>query len=237
MKSGNLYLIPAPLGDDSDFSRILPPFVFEIINTIDHYIAEDEKTVRRYLRKLNIQKPLQEINLYPLNKHTPPADILGYLKPAEDGFNMGVISEAGCPGIADPGSEVVALAHEKNIKIIPLVGPSSILLALMASGLNGQNFSFHGYLPIDRHQRSKKLKDLEMDSRANDRTQIFIETPYRNDKMYEEILSSCNGSTLLCLAVDVTLPSEKIHTLSVSDWKKRKPNLHKKPAVFLLKAL
>jgi 16S rRNA (cytidine1402-2'-O)-methyltransferase len=236
MKTGKLFLIPAPLGDDSNFSRILPPFISEIINSIDHYIAEDEKTVRRYLKKLNIQKPLQEITLYPLNKHTPHQDIAGYLKPLEDGHHMGVISEAGCPGIADPGSEVVSLAHKKNIKVIPLVGPSSILLALMASGLNGQNFSFHGYLPIDKHLKAKKLKELETDSRINDRTQIFIETPYRNEKIFEEIINTCAPTTLLCLAVDVTLPSEKIKTLPLSEWKKRKPDFHKKPAVFLLKA-
>ncbi|MBA3900703.1 MAG: SAM-dependent methyltransferase [Bacteroidetes bacterium] len=233
MKTGTLYLIPAPLGDDSDYQKILPPFIGAVVNTISHYVVENEKTARHYLKKLKIEKPLQELILYPLNKFTPAEDISGYLKPLEDGHNMGIISEAGCPGVADPGAEVVKLAHEKNIKVVPLTGPSSILLALMASGLNGQSFSFHGYLPIEQRDRAKKIKDLEYYSRANNHTQIFIETPYRNEKMLEDLIKNLPDSTLLCIAVDITLPTEYIITLPISKWKKKKIHFHKKPAVFL----
>jgi 16S rRNA (cytidine1402-2'-O)-methyltransferase len=233
MKTGILYLIPAPLGDDSNFQKILPPFIGEVVNTISHYIVENEKTARHYLKKLKIEKPLQELILYPLNKHTAEGDISGYLKPLEEGHNVGIISEAGCPGVADPGAEVVRLAHQKNIKVVPLTGPSSILLALMASGLNGQLFTFHGYLPIEPRDRAKKLKELEQQSRANNQTQIFIETPYRNEKMLLDLTKNLSESTELCIAVDVTLPTEYITTLPISRWKKKTIHFHKKPAVFL----
>lgn len=234
MEKGKIYLIPTTLGENARIEYAIPAFVSEIVNSIEHYIVENEKTARHYLKKLKIEKPLQELQLYPLNKFTPIEDVPGYLKPALDGKPIGLISEAGCPGIADPGADIVKLAHELGIKVVPLVGPSSILLALIASGLNGQNFAFHGYLPIEARERVKKIKELENNSRQQNQTQIFIETPYRNDKLYADIIASCNNETLLCIAADITLRSEQISTHPVSYWKKKKPVLHKRPVVFLL---
>jgi len=233
ISKGNLYLIPTTLGE-SEIDSVIPAYIKELINKIDEYIVEDEKSARRYLKKLGIIKSLQEIILHPLNKHTDPAEVSGYLKSINEGKNIGVISEAGCPGIADPGADVVALAHQQNIKVIPLVGPSSILLALIASGMNGQNFTFHGYLPIDKAERIKKLKDLERVAKQNKQTQIFIETPFRNQKLIEDILNSCAPQTLLCLAADITLATEFIRTMPVSAWKRQVPDLNKRPAIFLI---
>src|SRR3954464_2020660 len=197
---GILYLIPTTLGDTAETADVIPVKITSIINQIDEYIVENEKSARHYLKKVGIQKPLQEVILHPLNQHTPLQEISGYLKAIEEGKNIGVISEAGCPGVADPGAEVVAIAHERNIKVIPLVGPSSILLSLMASGFNGQSFTFHGYLPIDKLQRANKIKELEALSERHNQTQLFIETPFRNNPMLEEILKSCNPQTRLCIA-------------------------------------
>jgi 16S rRNA (cytidine1402-2'-O)-methyltransferase len=233
MKSGTLYLIPSPLGDDSNFEKIFPPFIHAVVNTIGHYVVENEKSARHFLKKLKIEKPLQDLVLFPLNKFTPESDVKGYLKPLGEGFNVGIISDAGCPGVADPGSEVVKLAHEKGIKVVPLTGPSSILLALMASGLNGQSFTFNGYLPIEARDKSKKIKEMEHYSRANNHTQIFIETPYRNEKLLEDLLKNLSDSTLLSIAVDITLPTEYILTMPIAKWKKKTIHFHKKPAVFL----
>ncbi|HET6243029.1 MAG: SAM-dependent methyltransferase [Bacteroidetes bacterium] len=234
MEKGKIYLIPTTLGENAQIEYAIPAFVSEIVNSIEHYIVENEKTARHYLKKLKIEKPLQELKLYPLNKFTPVEDIPGYLSPALDGKPMGIISEAGCPGIADPGADIVKLAHEQGLKVVPLVGPSSILLALIASGLNGQNFAFHGYLPIEARERVRKLKELENYSRQHNQTQIFIETPYRNDKLYADIIATCNSETLLCIATDITLRSEQISTHSIDYWKKKKPVLNKRPAVFLI---
>ena len=233
-QKGMIYLIPATLGDNSDINHVIPVYVKEVVNIIDEYIVENEKSARHYLKKLGILKPLSEIKLYPLNKYTSPQELSTYLNPVLAGKNMGVISEAGCPGVADPGAEIVMMAHEKGIKIVPLVGPSSILLALMASGLNGQNFAFNGYLPIDRNEKIKKIKDLEILSRQQKQTQLFIETPYRNQKLLPDILSSCNNKTLLCIATDITLPSEQITTQTIEKWKKNIPNINKRPAIFLI---
>ncbi|HET6228378.1 MAG TPA: SAM-dependent methyltransferase [Bacteroidia bacterium] len=230
---GTLYLIPTTLGDTAETADVIPVKVTTIINQIDEYIVENEKSARHYLKKAGIQKPLQEIILHPLNQHTPVHEISGYLKAISEGKNIGIISEAGCPGVADPGAEVVAIAHERNIKVVPLVGPSSILLSLMASGFNGQSFTFHGYLPKERPDRIKKLKELE--KAANKRqTQLFIETPYRNMHLLEDLLASCEGNTLLCIACDITLPSEFIKTKRVSEWKKQLPDINKKPTIFLM---
>lgn len=234
MEKGKIYLIPTTLGENAQIEYSIPTFVSEIVNSIEHYVVENEKTARHYLKKLKIQRPLQELHLYPLNKFTPIEDIPGYLKPAHEGKSIGLISEAGCPGIADPGADIVKLAHEQGIKVVPLVGPSSILLALIASGLNGQNFAFHGYLPIEARERVKKIKELELYSRQHNQTQIFIETPYRNDKLFADIIASCNNETLLCLATDITLRTEQISTHPVIFWKKKKPVLNKRPAVFLI---
>lgn len=231
---GILYLIPTTLGDTAETADVLPVKINQIINIIDEYIVENEKTARHYLKKMGIQKPLQEIVLHPLNQHTDISVVSGYLKNIEQGKNIGVISEAGCPGVADPGAEVVKIAHQRNITITPLVGPSSILLALMASGFNGQSFAFNGYLPKERNDRVKKIKDLEKLAYQRNQTQLFIETPYRNAHLLGDIVAVCDTKTLLCIACDVTLPTEFIKTKTISEWKKQLPDISKRPAIFLL---
>ena len=233
-EKGTLYLIPTTLGDTAETADVLPIKVNAIINTIDEYIVENEKTARHYLKKMGIKKPLPEIILHPLNQHTKPIEISTYLNAINEGRNIGVISEAGCPGVADPGSEVVRLAHANNIKVIPLVGPSSILLALMASGFNGQSFTFHGYLPKERAERIKKIKELEKAAHQKSQTQLFIETPYRNTHLLDDILTNTDGKTRLCIACDITLPTEFIKTKSIGEWKKQIPNIAKRPTLFLI---
>lgn len=235
-KKGTIYLIPTTLGDTAEVLDVIPRKVVDVINTIDTYIVEHEKSARHYLKKVGIKTPLQDLTLFSLNKHTNEFDISEYMNPIDEGKDIGIISDAGCPGIADPGAEIVKIAHQKNIKVIPLVGPSSILLSLMASGFNGQNFAFNGYLPKDQNSRVKKLKELEQLAFRNKQTQLFIETPYRNMHMVEDILTHCKGNTLLCIACDISLESEFIKTQSVKDWKKQLPNLklNKRPAIFLL---
>lgn len=228
-----IYLIPTTLGD-SAIDIVIPDHVKQIVNTIDHYVVEDLRSARRYLRKLGIKKAIDELHFVELNEHTKPENILAFLKPAQQGLNMGILSEAGCPAVADPGAQLVKLAHEHGIKVIPLTGPSSIMLALMASGMNGQNFCFHGYLPIERADRIKKILQLEENAKRFKQTQIFIETPYRNNHLIEDILTYCSAGTLLCLAADITLPSEFIATKSINKWKQSIPDLHKRPVVFLI---
>ena len=234
IEKGKLYLIPTTLGDTSETADVMPTSVNQIINTIDEYIVENEKSARHYLKKMGIKKPLQEIILHPLNQHTKANEIESYLNSIVQGKNIGILSEAGCPAIADPGSEVVKIAQRKNIQVIPLVGPSSILLALMASGFNGQSFTFNGYLPKERSERITKIKDLERIAQRKNQTQIFIETPYRNMHLLEDIVASCEGTTLLCIACDITLPTEYIKTKSINEWKKQLPDINKKPAIFLI---
>ena len=234
IKKGVLYLIPVTLGDIAETADVLPVKINQIINSIDEYIVENEKSARHYLKKMGIKKPLQELTLHPLNQHTQIREIASYLDSIELGKNIGIISEAGCPGIADPGAEVVKLAHSKNIKVVPLVGPSSVLLALMASGFNGQSFTFSGYLPKERSERIKKIKELERCAKEKDQTQLFIETPYRNTHLLEDILSACDNHTPLCIACDITLPTEFIKTKSISEWKKQVPDITKRPAIFLI---
>lgn len=230
---GKLYLIPTTLGEIDPIATI-PTSVYSIINEIDEYLVENEKWARHYLKKLGIKKPLPEITLHVLDKHTDINELKNSMLCLDAGRNLGVISEAGCPGIADPGAEAVRLAHQKNIQVIPLVGPSSLLLALMASGFNGQSFAFQGYLPIDRGERVRKIKELERIVQSQHQTQLFIETPFRNNHLFEDLIKNCGGSTLLCIAVDISLPTEMIKTKSIQDWKKSIPNLHKRPALFLL---
>ena len=227
----SLFLIPTTLGDTA-IAKVLPDYNKTVILSIKHFIVEDIRTARRFLKKTDSGINIDALTFYTLNKHTEKESIADFLKPIEAGDSVGIISEAGCPAIADPGADVVAIAQRKNIRVIPLIGPSSILLALMASGFNGQCFAFHGYLPIDSEQRMKALKILEKQIYSEDQTQLFIETPYRNNKILDDILKTCKPATKLCIAADITLDSEYIKTLSVSDWKNRKPDLSKRGCIF-----
>ncbi|MFK8296638.1 SAM-dependent methyltransferase [Capnocytophaga canimorsus] len=232
MEFGKLYLIPNLLGE-STIDAVLPHQVASVVGSLTHFIVENEKSARKFIKQITPEKSQQSLNFYVINKHTQATEIPSFLNPCFSGFSVGVISEAGCPGIADPGSEVVSLAHQKNICVVPLVGPSSILLAMMASGLNGQSFAFNGYLPIDREQRKKTLKSLERKAREG-QTQIFIETPYRNDKMLADLLQTLQPNTLLCIASDITLPTETIKTQTISQWKKVKVDFQKRPTIFIV---
>lgn len=228
-----LYLIPTTLGE-TDLDRILPAYNNEIVNRLDFFIVEDVRTARRFLKKINPATDIDSKTFYVLNQHTRPEEIAGFLKPLSEGREVGVISEAGCPAIADPGADVVAIAQEKGFKVVPLVGPSSILLALMASGFNGQSFAFNGYLPVQPADRTKAIKRLENRAHNEKQSQIFIETPYRNMKMLQDIISVCQPTTRLCIAADITLETEFIHTKTVNDWKKQLPDLNKRPCIFIL---
>ena len=230
---GNIYLLPVTLGD-TPINNVIPEFNNHIINEIDIFIVENTKVARRFLKKSGIKKQISDLTFYEINKRTSTYDYPTYLKPAFEGKNIGIMSDAGCPGVADPGADIVALAQKKDIKIIPLIGPSSILLALMASGFNGQSFCFNGYLPKDQKERIRKIKELEKRAKSHSQTQIFIETPYRNSHMYEDLLKSCFPDTNLCIAVEITLPSEKIITKPIKEWKKIKVDLTKRPCIFLI---
>lgn len=232
-KQGRLYLIPTTLGDTEPL-EVLPISVKQAIEKINHFIVEHEKTARGFIKKIQPRKSQAGLQIKTLNKFTDPMEIPSYLDPCLKGLDVGILSEAGSPAIADPGAEVVQLAHAKGIRVVPLVGPSSILLGLMGSGLNGQRFAFHGYLPIDQAERRKAIKALERISRELDQTQMFIETPYRNNKLLEDLLSCLSGQTRLCIATDLTLPTEFLMTREVSDWKTNLPDLHKRPTLFLL---
>lgn len=233
MNNGKLYLIPTTLGDTAPL-EVLPISVKKIIETVDDYIVENEKTARHFIKKISSSKSQPSLNIHVLNKYTQAIELPEFLKACEEGKDVGLLSEAGCPGIADPGADIVKLAHEKNIQVVPLVGPSSILLAMMASGFNGQNFKFNGYLPIDKVERRKTLKQLEKESFLKKMSQIFIETPYRNDKMLEDICNSLHHETRVCVAADITLPTEYIKTQTVEAWKQTKVDLHKRPAIFII---
>lgn len=228
-----LYLLPVTLGD-TPIEKVLPAYNREIISGIKYFIVEDVRSARRFLKKLDSAICIDELTFYTLNKHTSPEDISGYLKPLLEGHSMGVISEAGCPAVADPGADVVAIAQRRNLKVVPLVGPSSIILSVMGSGFNGQSFAFHGYLPIDPAERTKRLKELETRVYAENQTQLFIETPYRNQKMLEEILKTCRPQTKLCIAANITCEGEYIKTKSIKDWKGHLPELNKIPCIFLI---
>lgn len=236
MSLGTLYLIPVTLGDDI-ISKALPPDAVAIAQRLETFVVENEKTARRFLGAIKPLKPVRELQMLTLNEHTTENELPALLAPLLEGQDIGLMSEAGCPGIADPGAQLAALAHKKGIRVAPLVGPSSILLSLMASGLDGQRFTFLGYIPSDKAARVQKLRELEQDSRKRRETQIFIETPYRNQHMLEDILATCNAESRLCVACNVSLDSEMILTKRVADWKKLPlPDLHKKPTVFLLLA-
>ena len=228
-----LYLIPVTMGETS-IEKVLPSYNREVILSIKHFIVENIRSARRFLKKTEPSINIDELTFYELNKHTNPEQIESYLQPLSAGANVGVISEAGCPAIADPGADIVAIAQHKNYKVVPLVGPSSILMSLMASGFNGQSFSFHGYLPIDANERIKSIKDLEQRIYSEDQTQIFIETPYRNSKMAEDLIRNCRPSTKLCIAMNITCDDEFIKTLPVKNWSKQLPDMGKKPCIFLI---
>lgn len=229
---GKLYLIPNTLGE-TDILGVIPSEVIRIIRNLKVFASENKKNTRRFLKKIDKDIHLDELVFLELNEHSERKDIEACL-PYLEKNDIGIISEAGCPGIADPGAELVALAHQRNYQVVPLVGPSSILLALIASGFNGQLFSFNGYLPIKGNERIRALKNYERQSATEKRTQIFIETPYRNQKLFEEMLQVLSQNTLLSIACDITTPNEFIRTMSVQDWKKQKPEINKRPSIFLI---
>ena len=236
MNNGVLYLIPVPLGQ-SALDTVLPTAVRDRAKLLKHFVAENAKSARAFLKSLPSDTPLQQIGIRELSEHTPASDLPGLLAPLLAGIDVGLISEAGCPAVADPGANLVALAQCKGIRVAPLVGPSSILLALMGSGLSGQNFAFHGYLPAKEEARQKKLRELEKDSRQEKRTQIFIETPYRNRQMLETLVKTCAESTRICVATDLTLDDESIITRTPAEWRRQGwPEIDRRPTVFLLQA-
>lgn len=228
-----LYLIPSTLGAE-DVSLFLPEGTLSVIRALKHFIVEDSKSARAFLKSCAIPTPQADLDIQVLDKHNPDQDINLLLQALAAGHDTGILSEAGCPGVADPGSKIVAEAHRRSYKVVPLVGPSSLLLALMASGLEGQRFCFHGYLPIDRTERMKKIQRMEETAKSRNETQLFIETPYRNNQLLSDLLQYLSGETKICLAVDISLPAEMIRTLKVKDWKKQAPELHKRPCVFLI---
>lgn len=229
-----LYLIPVTLDVNSEPASILPDQVFSIINDLDEFIVENARTARRFLRRAGFSKNFDEVTMHILDKHTGINEASGFIGSLKAKKSVGLLSEAGTPCIADPGADIVRLCQEQNIRVAPLTGPSSILLALMASGFNGQQFAFHGYLPIQKPELKKKLKQLENNILKENQTQIFIETPYRNMKLLEVIIQNCSPALKLCIASEITTSNELIKTRYVSEWKKNVPELHKKPTVFLL---
>ncbi len=230
---GKLYLIPAPLGEQA--THTIPSYVIDILHRLDVFIAERAKTARRFIRETNPVKPFSELTFFEIDKHTPAEERALFLEAAQQGRDIGLLSEAGCPGVADPGALVVQTAHQMGIEVAPLVGPSSILLGLMASGLNGQNFCFHGYLPPKKPELMRELKFLEQRVFKHAQAQIFIETPYRNMALIETAINTLSPDMLFCIAAALTLPSEYVRTLPIASWRKTQiPNLDKQPAIFLL---
>lgn len=231
---GTLYFIPVTLGADN-INQVLPVDVINIVQSLDEFIVENEKSARHFLGLIEHKMPIRDIKLKTLNKHTDDKELSKLLITLIAGKNIGLMSDAGCPGVADPGAKVAALAHKKGIRVAPLVGPSSILLGLMGSGLNGQRFTFLGYIAVDKAARIKEIKALEQQSKIHKETQIFIETPFRNQHLFEDMLATCDGETELCVACNVSLPDEYIVTKRIRAWRQAKlPDLHKKPTVFLL---
>jgi len=236
MKAGRLYLIPVPLGPTAH-GTVLPAAVVDRARRLTRFVAENAKTARAFLKALPADTPLQQIEIDELNQHTPPEALAQLLAPTLTGNDLGLISEAGCPAIADPGADLVALAHRLGVKVVPLVGPSAILLALMASGLSGQNFAFHGYLPSEAGAREQRVRELEKESRQQRRTQIFIETPYRNRQLLASLLGVCAPATRVCIATDLTTADELICTRAVAEWRRQAlPDINRRPTVFLLQA-
>jgi 16S rRNA (cytidine1402-2'-O)-methyltransferase len=233
MPAGTLYLIPVPLADDAA-AQSFTPYLVHTINQIGEYIVENEKTARKFLKQAGLTTPQNQLIIHDYGKHQRSADIATFFSGLTAGRDAGLMSEAGCPGVADPGADIVAEAHRRGIKVVPLVGPSSILLSLMASGFNGQSFTFHGYLPIDKAQRSKRIKELESQAERFGQTQLFIETPFRNNQLLDEVLKVCKTVTRLCIACNLTATDEMVQTKTIAQWKKEQPDLHKRPVIFLL---
>ncbi|MDR2118248.1 MAG: SAM-dependent methyltransferase [Tannerellaceae bacterium] len=229
----SLFLIPVTLGD-TEHRRVLPEYNREVILRVRHFIVEDVRSARRFLRKAAPSVVIDGLSFYVLNGHTPPEEVEGFLDPLAKGEDMGVISEAGCPAVADPGADVVAMAQRRGFRVVPLVGPSSVLMALMASGFNGQNFAFNGYLPVDAGERVLAVRRLENRVYAENQTQLFIETPYRNNRLVEVLVRVCRPSTRLCIAADITCGGESIRTLPVREWAGRAPDLSRRPVIFLI---
>ena len=228
-----LFIIPSPLGEEFH-PDAFPNEIKSTVQNLDYFVVENEKKARRFIKKITPDKKLTTLRLYPLNKHTSLNDIAKYLDPCLRGNNMGLISDTGCPGIADPGSLIVQMAYSLEIKVKPLIGPSSILLAMMSSGLNGQNFAFNGYLPIDQNERKKTIKNLEIRSQKMDQSQIFMETPYRNENLMEDLKRFLNKETKLCIAIELTQPNEVVKTMNIAQWRKTNLSIHKKPAIFII---
>lgn len=229
--TGTLYLIPTTLGSDK-WQDVIPLYVSQITRDTRHFVVEDIRTARRYLSRLEMPVPISELHFELLNEHTTHQDVHKLLLPLLEGLSVGLMSEAGVPAVADPGASLVALAHKHEIQVVPLVGPSSIVMALMASGFNGQNFAFVGYLPIKTKERERRIVQLEQRSREENQTQLFIETPYRNNQLLSSLLSTLKSKTLLHISCDLTLPTELTLTQSVGEWKKKMPDLHKRPSIF-----
>ena len=230
---GKLYLIPTTLGETEPL-EVMPLSVKKVVEQIDCYIVENEKSARRFIKKITPKKQQSSLTILNLDKYADEEETKKYLDACEQGVNIGLLSEAGVPAIADPGASIVKLAHKKNIQVVPLVGPSSIILAMMSSGMNGQNFAFNGYLPIEKSDRKRAIKELERLSKDKNQAQIFIETPYRNEKMFSDLKSTLTPLTNLCIAADITLPTEFIKTLTAKEWKSQNPDLHKRPAIFII---
>ena len=235
---GKLYLIPITLSNPGETTvvpeDVLPQTIKRTIDFIDYYIVENEKTARKFIKSIHPEKKQPDLKISVLNKHTEIAEHNDFIQPLLRGKSIGLMSESGCPGVADPGAVIVKLAHEKGIQVVPLVGPSSILLALMASGMNGQSFAFNGYLPIDKNDKKQALKSFERLSQEKNQSQLFIETPYRNNKLMEDLLQILQPNTYLCVACDITLPTEFIKTKTVNQWKKEKADLHNRPCIFII---
>jgi len=231
---GKLYLVPAPLGGAPE--EVIPSYVFGQISHITHFAVEELRTARRYLSSIGFKGRIEGLNFYEINEHTTFQDAEQIIKVLLTGEDMALISEAGLPAVADPGANLVDLAHRHDVEVIPFVGPSSLMMALMSSGMNGQSFAFNGYLPVKPHERKAKIKELEKRSRNGKQSQIFIETPYRNDAMLADILEVCEASTRVCVAADITLPSAYIKTRRVQDWKQNRVTIGKRPCVFILMA-
>ena len=230
-----LYLIPVLISESSQIN-VLPPVVLDTVGKIRHFLCEDIRSARRFVSSLKVHPSVENLDFQLLDKDTPSTELDALMEPLRQGFSIGVLSESGCPGVADPGSLAVRYAHRKGIKVIPLTGPSSILLALMASGLNGQRFAFHGYLPIESRERVRRIKSLELESLEKDQTQIFIETPYRNQALLKDLVANLRNDTDLCVAVNLTGSTENIMTMTASEWRKRQLLMEKTPAVFLFLA-